>query len=159
MSGHYVVPYFNEPERLDYLRFARVLTDALGADYAGLYARCASGTSHQIGSWFRGPTSGGSLASLLFFMGVYADHPDLRLSVHAPTGASSVDPAFALKSLIGAATPVKKARILELVAADGGMVTGTDDQISTITFPYRDGNRAGRASHVAARELGIGEGR
>jgi hypothetical protein len=159
MSGHYVVPYFNEPERQDYLRFARVLTDALGVDYAGLYARCASGTSHQIGSWFRGPTSGGALAALLFFMGVYADHPDLRASVLLPPGGTNMDPAFALKNLIATATPVKKARILELVAADGGMVTGTDDQVSTITFPYRDGNRAGRASHVAARELGIGEGR
>jgi hypothetical protein len=159
MSGHYVVPYFNEPERLDYLRFARVLTDALGADYAGLYARCARSTSHQLGSWFRGPTSGGSLASLLFFMGVFAEHPDLRLSVLAQAGASNVDPAFALKNLISAATPVKKTRVMELVGADNGMISGTDDRVSTITFPFKDGNRAGRASHVAARELGIGEGR
>lgn len=157
MSGHYVVPYFNEPERLDYLRFARVLTDALGADYAALYARCASGTSHQLGSWFRGPTPGGALASLLYFMGVFGEHPDLRATVLAPPNVSNVDYAFAMKNVISAAAGVRKSRVMTLLSADGGMISGTDDQVSTITFPFRDGNRASRSSHVVARELGIGE--
>jgi hypothetical protein len=36
------------------------------------------------------------------------------------------------------------------------MIAGDDDKPSTITFPFRDANRADRASRGIARELDIG---
>lgn len=141
-DGHYVIPYFDEAPRAEYLKLARALTDAIGADHAALYARCAAGTSHHVGSWFRGPSPGGAARALLFFMGTFADHPDV-----------------AFESLGRATAALKKERVMTLLSSDGGMIAGLDGQVSTIAFPFRDSNRASRASHVIARELGIGEGR
>jgi hypothetical protein len=39
------------------------------------------------------------------------------------------------------------------------MIAGLDGQPSTVSFPPRDPNRASRASHAIARDLGIGETR
>lgn len=159
LSGRYVVPYFHEQMRFDYLRFARALTDALGVDYAALYARCADGQSHHLGGWFRGPTPGGAVTSLLYFMGTFAEHPDIRASSLAPVGATGIDPAFAFRSVANASAALKKTRVMAMVGAEAGMISGLDDQVSTVTFPFRDSNRASRASRIIARDLGIGESR
>jgi hypothetical protein len=158
MTGRYVVPYFDETGRNEVLRFARALTDSLGADYAALYARCAAGHSHHVGSWFRGPAANGAVVALVFFMGVFEDHPDLRPSALFPNGeGSTVDAAFAFQSIATAAGPVKKTRAMTLLAKESGMISGTDTSVATISFPFRDGNRASRASQEIARELGIGD--
>ena len=77
----------------------RALTDAIGADYAALYAHCADDSAHYIGSWFRGPSPGGAMASLLYFMGTFGEHPDLRGSVLMPAQerARELDRAFAFQ--------------------------------------------------------------
>lgn len=159
LTGRYVVPYFHETLRLEYLKFARALTDAIGADYAALYARCADGTSHHLGSWFRGPSPGGAVTSLLYFMGTFSDFPDVRGSLLTPPGASGKDQAFAFRNLANASAALKKTRVMSMIGKESGMISGMDDQVSTVTFPFRDSNRASRASHSIARDLGIGENR
>ncbi len=155
LTGRYVLPYFHDAMRIDYVKFASALTDALGANYAAMYARCAAGTSHHIGSWFRGPSPGGALTSLLYFIGSYGDRPDLRGSVLVPDGAASIDRAFAFHNLLGVTSAIKKSRVMTLLATENGMIAGLDDQPSTISFPFRDANRAGRATLEIARALGI----
>ncbi len=159
LAGRYVIPYFHETERAEVLRLARAFSDAIGAEYTALYARCAGGSSHHLGSFFRGPTPGGAVAALLYAMGVPGDHPDVRMSLLAPEGASAVDPAFAFRNVENATSALKKVRIMTMLGAEGGMIAGLDGQSSTITFPFRDSNRASRASREIARDLGIGENR
>jgi hypothetical protein len=157
-SGRYAAPYFDDGERQEFVALARGITDALGGSYAGLYARCAAGTSHHLGSWFRGPNARGTVASLLYFMGTFADPADLRSALLVPPGASGIDSAFAFKNIVAATQSLKKARAVTLLGPEYGAIAGTDDQPSTLTFPFRDSNRASRASHGIARELGIGDG-
>jgi serine/threonine-protein kinase len=158
-SGRYVVPYFTDTERPDFLHLARELSDALAADYGALYARCAAGTSHHLGSWFRGPTPAGTVTSLLYFLGTFSEPADVRASLLVPPGAGSADRAFAFRNVSAAAAGIKKARVVTLVSGEIGALAGADDQVSILTFPFRDSNRASRASHSIARELGIGDGR
>jgi serine/threonine-protein kinase len=159
LTGRYVGAYFDEEARVTMVRFALALTDALHAQYAALYARCAAGRAHHLGSFFRGPTPGGAVTSLLYFIGTFGDVPDVRRSVLVRAGASADDPVFAFQNIRKAAAPLKKTRIMTMVGAEGGMISGLDDQPSTLSFPPRDPNRAARASHRIAQELGIGEER
>jgi hypothetical protein len=155
-SGRYVTPLFQPKERAEYIRLASGVADALSADYAALYARCAHRDSHHIGVWFRGPSPGGAAAALLYFMGTYADVPHVTPSELRPEGAGAVDRVFSLGRLGSATVGLEKRRVSTLLGPHGGMIAGDDDKPSTITFPFRDANRADRASRGIARELDIG---
>ena len=155
-TGRYVVPYFDEVARADYLRLGAALADALGADYGGVYARCATQKWHHVGAWFRGPTPGGATAALIFFMGVFADVPHLSGSVLAPGAGREPDWAYAFGRIAATTASLTKARVSHSLGPHGGMVAGADAGPSIITFPLRDANRASRASLEIARELDIG---
>lgn len=157
-TGRYVGAYFDEEARIPFVRFAIAFSEALGVDYAALYARCATGRSHHLGSYFRGPTPGGAVASLLYFIGATADVPDVRRSLLSPVEGKD-DPAFAFRSIASATAALKKTRVMAMLGAHGGMIAGLDGEPSTIGFPPKDANRAARASHEIARDLGIGENR
>jgi serine/threonine-protein kinase len=159
LTGRYVGAYFDEQTRVTFVRFALAMSDALKADYTALYARCAAGRAHHLGSVFRGPTPGGAVASLLYFIGTFGDVPDVRRSLLSAAGEGEHDPVVAFRNITTATSALKKARVMAMVGAEGGMIAGTDDQPSTVSFPPRDPNRAARASHGIARELGIGENR
>jgi hypothetical protein len=158
-TGHLVPPYFENSPRLEYQRFARALTDALGADYAALYARCAGNGTPHLGSWFRGPNPGGATTSLVYFMGAFGERPELRHALLSPEGAASPDLWYAFQSVSHATRALKKARVMTMLSGELGMIAGLDDRVSTITFPFRDANRATRATYAIARELGISENR
>lgn len=159
LTGRYVVAYFDEAARVTLVRFALALSDALHSEYAALYARCAAGRAHHLGSLFRGTTPGGAVASLLYFMGTFGDVPDVRRSLLSPAEGTGEDAAFAFQNILRAAAPLKKSRVMAMVGAEGGMIAGLDNQPSTVSFPPRDPNRASRASHRIAGELGLGETR
>ena len=156
-GGRFVAPYFDDVPRRDYVRLVRALTDALSIDYAALYARCADGDAHHVGSWFRGPTPGGAVTALLYFMGAFGEHPELRTSLLAPAGATERDLGYAFENVANASGSLKKARIMTMLGPELGMIAGLDGQVSTVAFPFRDANRASRAAHAIARELGIDE--
>jgi hypothetical protein len=109
-----------------------------------------------VGSWFRGPTAAAAAGALTFFMGAFGEPPALRRTLLVPEGATAVRLDFAWEGVRRATAPLKKARIMALVGAEGGMIAGTDTSPSTISFPYRDANRATRAALGIARELGFG---
>jgi hypothetical protein len=155
LTGRYAGPYFDESGRAEYLRFAKALAEAIGADYAALYARCAGAASHHLGSYFRGPSPGGAVTALLFYMGTSQDAPDVRASLLTPNGARGVDPSFAFQSLLAAATPLKKARVMEMIGKHDGMISGLDGQPSALGFGFRDPNLASRATRQIARDLSI----
>jgi hypothetical protein len=156
-SGRFVAPYFDDVPRRDYVRLALAMADTLAIDHAALYARCASGDAHYVGAWFRGPTPGGAVTSLLYSMGAFGEHPELRASLLAPAGATGRDLAYTFQNVASAARPLKKARIMAMLGPELGMIAGLDGKVSTVTFPFRDANRASRATHSIARELGIDE--
>jgi serine/threonine-protein kinase len=158
-NGRFVAPYFDDTLRRDYVRLVLAMTDALAVDYAALYARCVSGDAHHIGAWFRGPTPGGAVTSLLYSMGAFGDHPELRATLLAPAGATGRDLAYAFNNVANATSLLRKARIMTMLGPELGMIAGLDGKVSTVTFPFRDANRASRATHAVARELGIDEPR
>ena len=159
LSGRFAPLYFDETTRRDYHRFARAVADAIGARYAALYARCDGNDAHHIGSWFRGPSPGGAVTSLLFFMGAFGEHPELRAPLLVEPVSGKMDAGYAFQNVSNVAGALKKARVMTMLGPELGMIAGVDGQSSIITFPFRDANRASRATLTIARELGIDDAR
>jgi hypothetical protein len=151
-SGPYVLPYFTEDQRSDYLRLADALAEELEATDGALFARCANGQSHYIGSWFLGASPGGAVASLVYFMASYSDVPLLKPNV---LGGLSGPPehGHAFDAIGSAAARMDRNAAATLVGRELGMVSGGRDHTAHLTFPFRDANRSTRASVGAARAL------
>jgi hypothetical protein len=151
-SGPYVAPYFTEAERTDYLMLADALVEALHATDGALFARCADADAHYIGSWFLGANAGAAVGSLIYFMADFSDAPLLKPEV---LGASS-DPlrhGHAFDAIGAAAHSLDRGAAATLIGTELGMISGRANQPVRLTFPFRDGNRATRASVGAARAL------
>lgn len=147
-SGRYVISYFTETQRSEYVRAAAALSDRLDARYGALFARCARSTTHELGAWFRGPGPAGAAASLVHFIAGQAAPAQL---LPEQGGASA-----GLPELTARALPLDRARVARTIGAHGGMIAGKGgDSATTLTFPFKDGNRAGRASFDLARALGV----
>ncbi len=151
-SGPYVLPYFTEDQRSDYLKLADALAGELEATDGALFARCANGQSHYIGSWFLGASPGAAVASLVYFMASYSDVPLLKPNV---LGGISGPPehGHAFDAIGSAAASVDRNAAATLVGRELGMVSGGRDHAAHLTFPFRDANRSTRASVGAARAL------
>jgi hypothetical protein len=151
-SGPYVVPYFTEAQRGDYMRLADALAEELQATEGALFARCANGESHYLGSWFHGSTPGRAVASLVYFMASYNDVPTLKPNVLGVlSGAPQRGHAFDAINL--AAAEMDRSAAATLIGRELGMVSGGRDHATRLSFPFRDANRAERASVDAARSL------
>ncbi len=156
-TGRYVVPYFRDEDRILYVRLAAALAERLGATHGAAAARCAHAHSYQLGSWFLGDTPASAAATLMLFMGAFADAPQLRATLLTPPDAGDgLDTAYAFDQLVAATKGLERGRISTVIGKHGGMIAGKPDASSSITFPFKDGNRAGRASRDIALELGIG---
>jgi hypothetical protein len=151
-SGPYVGPYFAEDQRGDYLKLATALADELQATEGALFAHCSDSESHDIGSWFLGPTPGGAVGSLVYFMASYSDIPRLKPNVLG-TIPGPPERGHTFDVINAAATSLDRNAAATLVGRELGMVSGTRDHGATLTFPFRDANRALRASVIAARAL------
>ncbi len=157
LQGKYVSPFFENDTRIEYVRLGNALADRLGATHAALYARCAHGTQTHMGAWFFGKSLGGATLSLLYFMGTFADSPHISAAVLRPDGGP-FDRANVLTALVEPTAPLDKRRVARWVGEQGGMVTAAETR-STIRFPFRDANRASRASRTIARALDVGSDR
>jgi serine/threonine-protein kinase len=153
--GRYVGPYFSEQERILYVRMATAMAEALGADVGALFARCDGDDEPQMASWFLGKGPGGAAASLIYSMGVLARVPHLRPELLAETKDAPKDPAFAWMNLTGSLVDLKQDRVATLIGSDGGMIALSSHGV-VLRFPFKDANRAGRASLRMARALDIG---
>lgn len=151
--GRYVPPYFTKNQRGSFLKTAATLATRLDARYSALYARCAAGKTHHIGSFFRGPGPGGAAAALVYFMGTYAPAVQVRQSVLAPHG--KLDRAGALERISRATRRLDKRRVATLLGQSGGEISGSPDGPVTITFPFSEANRAERASQTIADAVGL----
>lgn len=140
-SGRYVSPYFTKEQRPEMVAFASELSSRLGVDFAGLYGRCASATTHHLGSWFRGADLAKATAALLYVIGSYARTPQL-----GALAGDSGDRSRLLGTLAEAAARLPRAEVSMLVGRHGGMIAGRPGQSAMLLFPFDDGNRAARAS-------------
>jgi serine/threonine-protein kinase len=158
LRGPYAHRYFRPEQRVEFVTLAHHLSKQLDVAYAGLYARCESGTQHHMGAWFRGPGVSGSSTALVYFMGTYADVPHVRSALLEVDG-SSFDRGAALKVVRDAADKLDRQRVARLIGAHGGMIAGREPDPVSLSFPFKDGNRASRASLDLARATGIGAAR
>jgi len=151
-SGPYVLPYFSEEQRFDYLKLAEALAEELGATDGALFARCASSSSHHIGSWFLGKTPGAAAASLVYFMASFTDVPALKPSVFGES-AGPPERGHAFDAISTAAARIDRGTAATLVGRELGTVAGRPEHGFRLTFPFRDADRALRASVGIARSL------
>ncbi len=154
-TGKYVRPYFDRGQRAVYQRVAYALATELEATHTGVYARCATGALHQLGSWFQGPSAGEAVGAMVYFMGVTND-PAEPGTKGAPSdaGQPAVTPEF-LDRVMSATAGLDRTRIATVLGAQNGMVSGPKQGPATISFPFRDGNRATRSSYQLAGLLGF----
>ncbi len=153
--GRYAARYFHDDQRPDFVRIASTLAERLGATYAGLYARCDGGATHHVGSWFEGPGPGGATTAMMYFMGLFADTSQ-RLNALLDTDAGpTAARAAALGKIADATQDLRRERVATLLGTYGGMIAGRADGPSYVTFPFRDSNRAARASLGLAETLGL----
>ncbi len=152
-SGKYVTKYFDEPGRLRMQRLAAAIYEATGASHAALYARCAVGATHQIGSWFRSNDLSGAVLSMLAAMGLYAEVAHVEGA--DPRTASTIEQRRIWDGIIERAARLDKQRIALGLSETGGMLAARPGHWQTITFPFQDANRATRASLGMARLLGV----
>jgi hypothetical protein len=151
-SGPYVAPYFTEQQRIDYFMLADALSEALQVTDGALFAHCADAEAHHIGSWFLGATPAAALASVVYFMADFSEAPLLTPDV---LGSSS-DPlrhGHAFDAISVASESLDRSAAATLIGAELGMISGRPNQPVRLTFPFRDANRATRASIAAARAL------
>ncbi len=155
-TGRYVAPYFAESQRPLYTRIAATLAERLGATHAALYARCQHERSHQLGSWFRSTSPSNAAAILVYAMGAWADPPQIEL---ADAGAGQPFERRAarvevLNRVESNAQRLTREKLSHLIGEAGGMIAGAPrGGPTTLTFPFKDGNRAARASRRIAFEL------
>ena len=157
--GKLVDPYFRPEERVRYFHVASALSDRLGATHAGLFARCDGGTTHHVGSWFRGPSPADAAAALIYFVGLYAEPPHLAepfLRGGTATEPHPPDRAYAFAAIHEATRPLDQPRLASLLGNSGGMISTSPETGSVIMFPFIDANRASRASREIARAVHIG---
>ncbi|MCA9619839.1 MAG: serine/threonine protein kinase, partial [Myxococcales bacterium] len=64
LAEGYAVPYFQSEGRQRYLEFASRVAEAVKADHAALYARCAHLDSRDVPAWFAGTSREAALAAL-----------------------------------------------------------------------------------------------
>ena len=140
-SGAYVLPYFREREQIQLIRLAHALAESHGATLAGLYARCAEGNEHHMGSWFVGTSPGAAAAAVLLFMGAYAQPPLLPHDVLSSRGDRDFEPEFALANVLASTQKLKKPDLVSAVGPQDGTVAGTNSFI-TIAFPFVESDRA-----------------
>jgi len=157
-TGPYVVPYFTAEQRSDYELLASSLAESLGATDGALFAHCANAGSAAIGSWFLGADPGAAIGSLIYFMAGSSDLPILKPEVLGVAGdPRSRDHAF--DAIGSAARSLDRGAVAALIGRELGMISGRPKQPSHVTFPFRDANRAARASVDAARALQLARDR
>lgn len=154
--GQFVGAYFDETQRPRFMQVASAVSEHLGATHAGLYARCEHSQSHQLGSWFRGNTPSDAAAVLVLLMGVYAAVPQLPTPLlvgEAPD--SGLDRARTLAIIRDRTKTLDRAQIARILSDHGGLIAGARGGPTTLSFEFKDGNRAARSSLALVRAIGL----
>lgn len=157
-TGRYVAPYFREQERVSYFQTAAALAERLGLTHAALYARCSGSLHPHLGAWFLGKDVGSVATALIYFAGLDADQPHVRRELYLGDGGD-VDRARAFAAIDVATGMLQRPRVASVAGQVGAMISGRADGPQTVTFPFKDGSRAGRASRALAEAVGVADTR
>jgi hypothetical protein len=149
-SGGYVVPYFREGQQIQLVRLAHALAETHAVNVAALYARCAQGQEHHMGSWFVGTSPGAAAAAVLFFMGAYAQPAQLPHEVLSSREDRALEPEFALGNLLATTQRLKKQDLAAWIGPQDGTVAGSSS-FTTIAFPFVESDRALLSSRGLAK--------
>jgi hypothetical protein len=155
-SGQYVSTYFDPSNRQSFARLSAALYESTFANYGALYARCATGRTHHLGSWFRGTDWAKVSTSMVASMGLYAETPHLNGVGFAE---DPLEQRRALSKWFEAARKLERERVKLLLAEDGGMLAASPGKWAAFSFPFTDGNRATRASARFTKALGLSPNR
>lgn len=158
LMGDYVLPFFRERERIEFVRLAHALATQQEAELGALYARCEGASTHQLGAWFAGRNPGAASTALMYFMGVYAHPPQFPARVLGEPADGSVAPAFVLSSFADVTRRIDRRALATMIGGQDGMVAEADG-LTSIRFPFVGSNAATRASVAVGRSLGLIEGR
>ncbi len=154
----YARAYFDELGRRQWTNVAGALFAKTGARYGALVARCAHQRSHHIGSWFAGNSVSAAASALLHYTGAFSETP-VFVSTYLPP-SPDVRPGLDLLALFDKRTDdIDRTQLAMWLSPEQGTVSGRADASLTLHFPYRDSNRASRASLRLARRLGIANSR
>jgi hypothetical protein len=153
--GSLIDSYFREEERGRYYHLATALTNALGATHAGVVARCAHERGYHLGSWFFGKTDADAATSLLFLLGHHGDPPHIASPFRRPPGGNP-DDGFALSNIERAAAEFDRNALSAALGPTQGMAMGRSGESVVLTFAFRDGSAAARASRHLSRLSRIG---
>lgn len=154
LHGDYVRAYFDESGRRAWVALANSLFEHTGATYGALVARCSHQSSHHVGSWFAGGSASAAVAALLHFAGVFSETP-VFAKPYLPASRTA-RPELSLLGLFEKKTQdLDRTQLAMWLSRDQGTVSGREGQSIVIRFPYRDSNRASRASLRVARRLEI----
>jgi hypothetical protein len=152
-TGKYVGKYFDQTSRARMQRLAAAIYEATGAMYGALYARCAVGAIHQVGSWFRGQDLATATLSLVAAMGMYAEVAHVEGLDPRTTGP--IDQRRAWDGLVERVRKLDRQRVTLTLAEEGGMIASRPGSWVTLSFPFQDANRATRTSLRIARAVGV----
>ncbi len=141
--GQYASQYFKETERREFIALADSLYRDSNSRYGALYARCAQGAARYLGSWFRGPTVGGAVWSLVAELDVFADVPQLP-GIKPGDGPEQWAAPLSRFALLTHSVSRKQAALL--LANSAGGVSERPGKHATLEFPFAQGMRANAAS-------------
>lgn len=153
--GSLIDSYFREEERGRYFHLATALANALGATHAGLAARCEHERTYHLGSWFFGKTDATAAASLLFVLGYLGDPPQIAAPFRRPPGGAD-DDSFVFSSIEQATRKLDRKTLSAALGSNQGMAMGRAGESVVLTFSFRDGSAAARASRHLTRLGHIG---
>ena len=141
--GQYASQYFSETERREFIGLADSLYRDTQSTYGALYARCSQGVARYLGAWFRGPTVGGAVWSLIAELDVFSDVPQLP-GIKPGDGPEKWAPA--LNRLASLTHSVTRKRAALVLANSAGSVSEQPGKHATLEFPFAQGSRANTAS-------------
>jgi len=154
LSGGFAKTYFDEIGRLAWVRLASAAFVDSSARFGALYARCEHQTSHHIGSWFGGANVADSAAALLHFAGVFSETA-VYTKRYLPAKDVGRPELTLLDAFAKRASDLDRTQLAMWLSEDAGTVAGKDGERITMGFPFKDSNRASRASLRIARRLEI----
>ncbi len=113
LGGGFVPAFFTAEGRGRFVALAEQLADAVDADHAALFARCAHLRTRDVGSLYLGRSPAGAAATVLYAQGAFTDPPLIAVEKlgKAP-----------LTDLARAASALDRAGLEDAMRASGGRV-------------------------------------
>jgi len=156
LNGSLVDPFFDESQRGLVNGIADSLAKSLAATHAAVYARCSDSPVSAMGSWFWGKDIPHVSAALLYGMGMSAEPPHIASPFYRSPGKKETNHALSFENIRANTASLDQAGLEGLVGKLSGKVVPQGKRGVMLTFPFRDGSRAVRASRTLAGAVSLG---